>query len=60
MDIADGSSNTWVLVVAGILQTVYYTALVGFAGARILSRIAVMEFKVDDLWHRDRGTDENK
>ena len=58
MDIPAGTSDTWVLVVAAVLQTVYYTALVGFAGARILSRIAVVEFKVDDLWHRDRRGDE--
>lgn len=54
-----GATSTWVVLLAGILQSLYYTALVGFAGARILSRIAVMEFKVDDLWHRERRPDEN-
>ncbi len=60
MDVPAGAVNTWVVVLAGILQTVWYTALVVVAGARILSRIAVMELKVDDLWHRDRAGDEIK
>ncbi len=59
MEIIGGAANTWIVVAAGILQTAYYTALVIFAGARILSRIAVMEFKVDELWHRGRGSDES-
>lgn len=59
MEIGAGA-DTWVVVLAGIVQTAYYTALVVFAGARILSRIAVMEFKVNELWQRGAPPAEGK
>lgn len=40
------------LIVAGVIaQTAYYTILVVSLAARISSRLAVMEFKVNELWH---------
>ena len=39
------------LVLGGLfVQTVYYTVLVFALAARISARLAVMEFKVNQLW----------
>ena len=53
----DGVSVTTLVVVGGIVQTIYYTGLLALLAARISSRIAVMEFKVDELWAASRDSD---
>lgn len=38
------------VVVVGILQGIYVTLLIGGFALRFSTRIAVMEFKVNELW----------
>ena len=54
----EDGSLTALYVAGGIVQAVYYTVLIGILAARISSRIAVMEFKVDELWAASRDTDQ--
>ncbi len=52
-----GSSVATYVAIGGIIQTIYYTVLIATLASRISSRIAVMEFKVNEPWARARNTD---
>ncbi len=39
-----------IVVQAAILQAIYVTLLIGAFAVRVMSRLAVMEFKVNELW----------
>jgi hypothetical protein len=56
--LAASVSVSGLVVVVGVLQTVYVTCLIAAFALRFSARIAVMEFKLDVLWSQIANRDE--
>lgn len=52
---ASANPAVWIVLVGGVAQTIYYTVLIILVAARMSSRLAVMEFKVNELWKSSRA-----